>query len=214
VIIDNVSMLYSEGTYPNGSVDEKTGVVSLYDSMDAKEPIAQVRAEQPDNVYKQYAMGVAAFDNVKLNPNGGRLWYSVQDASTGEIVNSQRTSVAYPPEDGEKIPQGEAKVFARTGGVNLTNPYGALEITGLPKDAVVKVYADENAEKPILTSAPAGEDQTVVLEEVPLTEAGGKVFYTIHAPKETGYRAFGAGIRKSFRIVGLPVRPCRNGKYV
>ena len=70
-------------------------------------------------------------------------------ASTGEIVNSQRTSVAYPPEDGEKIPQGEAKVFARTGGVNLTNPYGALEITGLPKDAVVKVYADENAEKPI-----------------------------------------------------------------
>ena len=184
VIIDNVSMLYSEGTYPNGSVDEKTGVVSLYDSMDAKEPIAQVRAEQPDNVYKQYAMGVAAFDNVKLNPNGGRLWYSVQDASTGEIVNSQRTSVAYPPEDGEKIPQGEAKVFARTGGVNLTNPYGALEITGLPKDAVVKVYADENAEKPILTSAPAGEDQTVVLEEVPLTEAGGKVFYTIHAPKK------------------------------
>ena len=63
-------MLYSEGSYPNGSVDEKTGVVSLYDSMDAKEPIAQVRAEQPDNVYKQYAMGVATFDNVKLDPKG------------------------------------------------------------------------------------------------------------------------------------------------
>ena len=111
----------------------RNGCCSLYDSMDAKEPIAQARAEQPDNVYKQYAMGVAAFDNVKLNPNGGRLWYSVQDASTGEIVNSQRTSVAYPPEDGEKIPQGEAKVFARTGGVILTNPYGALELQDFQK---------------------------------------------------------------------------------
>ena len=184
VIIDNVSMLYSEGAYPNGSINEKTGVVSLYESMDAKEPIAQVRAEQPDDVYKQYAMGVAAFDNVKLNPNGGRLWYSVQDASTGEIVNSQRTSVSYPPETGEKIAQGEAKLFARAAGVNLTNPYGALEIKGLEENAVVKVYADENAAKPILVSAPAGKDQTVVLEQVPLTADGGKVFYTIHAPKK------------------------------
>lgn len=184
VIIDNVSMLYSEGAYPNGSVNEKTGVVSLYESMDAKEPIAQVRAQQPDNLYKQYATGVATFDNVKLNPNGGRLWYSVQDASTGEVVSSQRTSVAYPPETGEKILQGEAKLFARTGGVNLENPYGTLEIKGLEENAVVKVYADEKAEKPILTSAPAGKDQTIILEEVPLTEAGGKVFYTIHAPKK------------------------------
>ena len=63
-----------------------------------------------------------------------------------------------------KIPAGRGKSFCvQTGGVNLTNPYGALEITGLPKDAVVKVYADEEiTEKPILTSAPAGEDQTVV----------------------------------------------------
>ena len=184
VIIDNVSMLYSQGSYPGGSVDKKTGVVYLYDSMDAKEPIAQVRAEQPDNVYKQYAKGIASFNDLTLDPNGGRLWYCVQDASGSEVVTSQRTSVAYPPETGEEISQGEAKLFARAGGVDLANPYGALEIKGLEKDAVVKVYADENAEKPILTSAPAGEDQTVVLEEVPLTEAGGKVFYTIHAPKK------------------------------
>ena len=184
VIIDNVTMLYSKGNYPNGTVNEKTGVVYLYDSMEAKEPIAQVRAEQPDNVYKQYAKGIATFENLELDPNGGRLWYSVQDASTSEIVQSQRTSVAYPPETGEEIAQGEAKLFARAAGVNLTNPYGALEIKGLEENAVVKVYADENAAKPILVSAPAGKDQTVVLEQVPLTADGGKVFYTIHAPKK------------------------------
>lgn len=182
VIIDNVGMPYAEGSYPNGTVNEKTGVVSLYDSMDAKEPIAQVRAQQPDNVYKQYAVGIAQFDNLKLKPEGGRLWYSVQDASTGETVTTQRSSVAYPPEDGKKIPEAQAKLYGEAAGVNLSGAYGALEISGLPKEATVKVYDSKDALKPILHSAPAGEDKKILLESVPLKEEGGTVYYTIHAP--------------------------------
>ena len=133
-------------------------------------------------MYKQYAVGIAQFDKSELKPEGGRLWYSVQDVSTGETVTTQRSSVAYPPEDGKKIPEAQAKLYGEAAGVNLSGAYGALEISGLPKEATVKVYDSKDALKPILHSAPAGEDKKILLESVPLKEEGGTVYYTIHAP--------------------------------
>ena len=95
VTVDNVGMLYSSGTYgeKNGVIAENTGIVKLYDSLTAEEPIAQVKATQPDESYKQRQVGIASFKDLELNPEGGRLFYEILDESSGEILHSARYSV-------------------------------------------------------------------------------------------------------------------------
>ena len=103
VVVDNVGMLYTSGSYPNGTFSENTGVVKLYDSLDAEEPIAQVKATQPNESYKQRSVGIASFEDLELNPEGGRLFYEILDESGGEILHSARYSVEYGPETGDAI---------------------------------------------------------------------------------------------------------------
>ena len=168
VIIDNVGMPYAEGSYPNGTVNEKTGVVSLYDSMDAKEPIAQVRAQQPDNVYKQYAVGIAQFDNLKLKPRGADAFGICAGCIHGGNGYYSALQRGVSAGGWKENSRGSGKALWRGSRCEPSGAYGALEISGLPKEATVKVYDSKDALKPILHSAPAGEDKKILLESVPL----------------------------------------------
>ena len=194
VVVDNVGMLYTSGTYGegNGVISENTGVVKLYDSLDAEEPIAQVKATQPNESYKQRQMGIAKFENLDLNAEGGRLFYEILDESGGEILHSARYSVEYAPETGEAIAEpttdlkGSVRGFQLTEVVNPSNQYGTarqrygvLTFTDLPEGAEVTVYATEDADHPILYSNPA-VNGTAKVAGVPLNTAGGNIYYEVN----------------------------------
>ncbi len=72
VVIDNVTMKYSSGTYgdQNGEFHEDTGKVRLFTDLTSTEPIAVVKATQPNESYKQRGVGIATFENLELNPEG------------------------------------------------------------------------------------------------------------------------------------------------
>ena len=182
VVIDNVGMLYTSGTYGdhNGVFSENTGVVKLYESMEAEEPIAQVKAEQPNESYKQRSVGIAKFENLELKAEGGRLFYEILDESGGEILHSARYSVEYAPETGEAITKPEAKLFGSVRGFQLRDRYGVLNLSGLPEGAEVTVYASEDADHPIRFSNPAGADGKVSIDGIPLNaEGAGNVYYEV-----------------------------------
>ena len=103
VVVNNVPMKYSSGTYGdhNGVFHEDTGKVRLFDSLDSTEPIAVEKAVQPDEAYKQLGVGIARFSGLDLNPEGGRLYYDVLDASSGVVLSTRRASVYYAPEPGD-----------------------------------------------------------------------------------------------------------------
>ena len=124
VVVDNVGMLYTSGSYgdKNGVFSENTGVVKLYDSLTAEEPIAQVKATQPNESYKQRSMGIAEFKNLELNPEGGRLFYEILDESGGEVLHSARYSVEYAPETGEEITEPTAELLGTVRGAQLRRP--------------------------------------------------------------------------------------------
>lgn len=92
VVIDNVTMKYSSGTYgdQNGEFHEDTGKVRLFTDLTSTEPIAVVKATQPNESYKQRGVGIATFENLELNPEGGRLFYDVLDGSGTEVTNTRR----------------------------------------------------------------------------------------------------------------------------
>ena len=194
VVVDNVGMLYTSGSYgdKNGVFSENTGVVKLYDSLDAEEPIAQVKATQPNESYKQRSMGIAEFKDLELNPEGGRLFYEILDESGGEVLHSARYSVEYAPETGEAIAKpttelkGSVRGFQLTEAVDASSQYGTarqrygiLNLSGLPEGAEVTVYASEEANHPILYSNPA-VNGTAKISGVPLNTAGGTVYYEVN----------------------------------
>ncbi len=194
VVVDNVGMLYTSGSYgdKNGVFSENTGVVKLYDSLTAEEPIAQVKATQPNESYKQRSMGIAQFENLNLNPEGGRLFYEILDESGGEILHSARYSVEYAPETGEAITKPTTDLKGTVRGFQLTeavNPgkqygtarqrYGILTLSNLPENAEVTVYESADAIHPILFSNPAVNGTTKV-SGVPLNPAGGTLYYEVN----------------------------------
>ena len=179
VVVDNVGMLYTTGQYPGGTISANTGVVKLYDSLDAEEPIAQVKATQPDNSYKQRSVGIAKFENLELNAEGGRLFYEILDESGGEILHSARYSVEYAPETGEEITEPTAELLGTVRGSQLRDRYGVLNLSGLPEGAEVSVYASEDADHPIRYSNPA-VDGKATITGVPLNaEGAGNVYYEV-----------------------------------
>ena len=179
VVVDNVGMLYTSGQYPGGSISENTGVVKLYDSLTAEEPIAQVKATQPDNSYKQRSVGIAKFENLELNAEGGRLFYEILDESGGEILHSARYSVEYAPETGDAITEPTAELLGTVRGSQLRDRYGVLNLSGLPEGAEVSVYASEDADHPIRFSNPAVDGKATVTG-VPLNaEGAGNVYYEV-----------------------------------
>ncbi len=194
VVVDNVGMLYTSGSYgdKNGVFSENTGVVKLYDSLTAEEPIAQVKATQPDESYKQRSVGIAEFENLDLNPEGGRLFYEILDESGGEVLHSARYSVEYAPETGDAISKPTEELKGSVRGFQLTevvNPssqygtarqrYGVLTLTDLPENAEVTVYDSADSNNPILHSNRAA-DGTVTISGVPLNTAGGTVYYEVN----------------------------------
>ena len=180
VVIDNVGMLYTTGKYPGGTISENTGVVKLYESMDAEEPFAQVKAEQPNESYKQRSVGIAKFENLELNAKGGRLFYEILDECGVEILHSARYSVEYAPETGEAITEPKAELPGTVRGFQLRDRYGVLNLSGLPEGAEVTVYASEDADHPIRFSNPAGADGKVSIDGIPLNaEGAGNVYYEV-----------------------------------
>ena len=183
VVVDNVPMIYSSGTYSdkNGTFHEDTGKVRLFKDLTSAEPIAVVSAVQPNESYKQRGVGIAKFENLELDPNGGRLFYDVLDGSSGVVKNSRRASVAYAPESGTaiKAPSG-ATLTRTTGGEQLRKQYATFTATGIEEGAVIKIFASETADSPILHTLPAKADGIITQSRVPLEKEGGKVYYEIH----------------------------------
>ena len=182
VVVDNVGMLYTSGTYGNhnGVFSENTGVVKLYDSLDAEEPIAQVKATQPNESYKQRSVGIAKFENLELKAEGGRLFYEILDESGGSVLHSARYSVEYAPETGDAIAEPKASLAGSVRGFQLRDRYGVLTLNDLPDGAEVTVYASEDADHPILFSTPA-KNGTVTIPGVPLKADGaGSVYYEVN----------------------------------
>ena len=193
VVVDNVGMLYTSGSYPNGTFSENTGVVKLYDSLDAEEPIAQAKATQPNESYKQRSVGIASFEGLELNPEGGRLFYEILDESGGEILHSARYSVEYGPETGDAIARPTESLKGSVKGFQLTEVvkeqdqygtarqrYGVLTLSDLPEGAEVAVYASADSTAPILHSSRA-INGTAHVDGVPLSTEGGAVYYEVTA---------------------------------
>ena len=180
VVIDNVGMLYSKGQYPGGTIGASTGVVKLYDSMDSDRPIAQVKAQQPNNSYKQRSVGIAKFENLNLKAEGGRLFYEILDESGADILHSARYSVEYAPESGEVITEPTAELKGSVRGYQGRSRYGILNLSGLPEGAEVRVYESADADHPIRFSVPAKEDGKVSIDGIPLKKEGaGEVYYEV-----------------------------------
>ncbi len=137
VVVDNVRMKYSSGSYQdkNGTFHADTGKVRLFTDLTSKEPIAVVNAAQPNESYKQRGVGIAKFENLNLDPDGGRLYYE---------------------------------------------QYGKFTATGIEEGAVIKFFASEDAESPILHSLPAKADSVITQTRVPMEKAGGTIYYEIH----------------------------------
>lgn len=183
VVIDNVTMSYSSGTYgdKNGVFHADTGKVRLFADLTSEEPIAVVNATQPNESYKQRGVGIAKFENLELNPEGGRIFYDVLDG-TGEVVtNSRRASVYYAPESGTASNAPDSVTLERTtAGYQLRDQYGKFTATGMEAGAVIKFFASEDAETPILHSLAAQEDGVITQNRIPMAKAGGTIYYEIH----------------------------------
>ena len=182
VVVDNVTMKYSSGSYQdkNGTFHADTGKVRLFTDLTSKEPIAVVNATQPNESYKQRGVGIAKFENLKLDPDGGRLYYDVLDGSGVEVTNSRRASVYYAPESGTASSAPESvKLERTTAGYQLRKQYGKFTATGIEEGAVIKFFASEDAESPILHSLPAKADGVITQTRVPMEKVGGTIYYEI-----------------------------------
>ena len=183
VVIDNVTMKYSSGTYgdQNGEFHEDTGKVRLFTDLTSTEPIAVVKATQPNESYKQRGVGIATFENLELNPEGGRLFYDVLDGSGTEVTNTRRASVAYAPESGTPSHEPASVTLARTtAGVQLRKQYATLTATGVEEGATLKIFASSDAQSPILHTLPAGSDGVITQARIPLEKNGGTIYYEVH----------------------------------
>ena len=182
VVVDNVKMLYSSGTYAdgNGVFHEDTGKVRLFTDLTSEEPFAVVNATQPDESYKQRGVGIAKFSGLELNPEGGRLYYDVLDGSGAEVTNSRRASVYYAPESGDPIGEPESVTLTRTTyGVQLRQQYATLTATGLEDGVTMRIFTSADAETAILHTLPA-ENGVITQSRVPLDSNGGTVYYELY----------------------------------
>lgn len=181
VVFDNVRMPYSTGTYASGgSIHEDTGKVRLFTSLDAEEPFAIAKATQPNEAYKQLGIGIASFENLELNANGGRLYYDVLDASSGEAKASRRASISYAPESGEAITAPTSATLSRTTFGNQTRKqYATLTLTGLEEGVTASIFTSADAKTPVLHTM-ASKNGAITQSRVPLNKEGGTVYYQLH----------------------------------
>src|SRR5699024_11499045 len=108
--------------------------------LSSEEHIAVVKAVQPDESDQQRGVGIATFEGLELNPEGGRLFYDVLDGSGPEVTNSRRASVYYAPETGTPSQAPATVTLSRTtGGVQLRTQYATLTATGLEEGAPMKI---------------------------------------------------------------------------
>lgn len=183
VVMDNVIMKYSSGTYgdKNGTFHEDTGKVRLFTDLTSEEPIAVAKATQPNESYKQRGVGIAKFEGLELNPEGGRLFYDVLDGSGTEVTHSRRASIYYAPEAGTPSNEPASVTLARTtAGVQLRKQYATLTATGVEEGAALKIFASADAQSPILHTLPAGSDGIISQSRVPLEKDGGTIYYEVH----------------------------------
>ena len=183
VVVDNVIMKYSSGTYgdKNGTFHEDTGKVRLFTDLTSEEPIAVAKATQPNESYKQRGVGIAKFEGLELNPEGGRLFYDVLDGSGTEVTHSRRASIYYAPEAGAPSNEPASVTLARTtAGVQLRKQYATLTATGVEEGATLKIFASADAQSPILHTLPAGSDGVISQSRVPLEKDGGTIYYEVH----------------------------------
>ena len=185
VVIDNVPMPYATGAYPGGSVAADTGVVRLFSDLTSQEPIATVKAEQPENTYKMRAMGKAAFEGLELNPEGGRLYFDVLKDLGAGATNSRRSSVAYGPEAGETAKLADSvTILPGTAGKQVYQTYATVKATGLEEGASLWIYADEAADLDLGRSLPAKNGEALV-NFIPLQAEGGNLYYEVHLDGKT-----------------------------
>ena len=98
VVVDNVIMKYSSGTYgdKNGTFHEDTGKVRLFTDLTSEEPIAVAKATQPNESYKQRGVGIAKFEGLELNPEGWTAPAQKSPTAAGP-ASTMRPKLAPPP---------------------------------------------------------------------------------------------------------------------
>jgi endo-beta-N-acetylglucosaminidase D len=173
VVFNNVAMPIAGG----GKLAENTGLVKIYDSLTAATPIAQVKAIQPDERYKQLHRGIASFENLELKAEGGRLYYTTQE---NEMV-SLRYSVEYAPETGTEIKAPTSmKLEHSLKGNQTRSKYGVLTLEGLDVGTYMKIYESADSNSPILHSRPVQEGEDFIRQErIPLAKDGGTIYYEL-----------------------------------
>ena len=187
VIIDRVRMPFASGSLSdhNGVIAEDTGKVRLFADLTSEEPIAVVKASQPNELYKQLGIGVSAFENLELKPEGGRLYYDVLQAKGDVTTHSRRASVAYAPETGAApAAPSSVKLERTTGGQQLRSQYGRFTAQGLDEGAVVWIYENASDKVAVCRTMPAVNGEATV-DGIPLRKEGGSIFYEIHANGKT-----------------------------
>lgn len=173
VIFNNVPMPIS-GT---GGIAVNTGVVKIYDSLTAETPIGEVKAVQPNELYKQRNRGIAIFENINLKAEGGRLYYTTQEND----MTSLRYSVEYAPETGTAIKSPTSiKLEHSQKGNQTRSKYGVLTLEGLDVGTSMKVYESADSKSPILHSRPVQEGEDIIRQErIPLIKDGGTIYYEL-----------------------------------
>jgi len=173
VVFNNVAMPLDA----NGKLAENAGLVKIYDSLTAGTPMAQVKATQPDERYKQRHRGIATFDNLELKAEGGRLYYTTQENG----VESLRYSVEYAPETGTEIKAPTSmKLEHSLKGDQTRSKYGVLTLEGLDVGTYMKIYESADSKSPILHSGPVQEGEDFIRQErIPLAKDGGTIYYEL-----------------------------------
>ncbi|MEK5438710.1 MULTISPECIES: endo-beta-N-acetylglucosaminidase [Paenibacillus] len=173
VVLDNVAMPIGSG----GTVADDTGIVKIYDSLKSDQPIAEVKATQPNNKYKQLNRGVASFENLTLIPEGGRLYYTT---NVNGVV-SLRSSIEYAPEVGTEIKLPTSiKLEHSLMGNQTRSKYGVFTLEGLDVGTSMKIYETADSQSPILHSQQVEEGQDFIRQaRVPLSKDGGTLYYEL-----------------------------------
>jgi hypothetical protein len=173
VVFNNVAMPIAG----DGKLAENTGLVKIYDSLTAQTPIAQVKAVQPDERYKQSHRGVASIENLELKAEGGRLYYTTQE---NEMV-SLRYSVEYAPETGTAITAPTSiKLEHSLKGNQTRSKYGVLTLEGLDVGTYMEIYESADSKSPILHSRPVQEGEEFIRQErIPLAKDSGTIYYEL-----------------------------------
>src|SRR5699024_9987473 len=142
--------------------------VYLYESLDAKEAIAEQEASEENDVL--------TFDDLDFGEDAGRIYYSTKNPDMKESV---RRSVPYDAEKGDKLEAPTDDQISLLQSLN-GNPsttgesFGILRINDLEDGSRIEIYEKENDTFPILQSAPS-KNGKAKQSRIPLNKDG--VFY-------------------------------------